>query len=60
MRRPNPRQDCASLLEAIASHLLLAGNAYIEAVGLGEESQMRVRTLRAAARPHKAFAGPGR
>jgi len=25
MRRPNPRQDGASLLEAVASHLLLAG-----------------------------------
>ncbi len=37
--RPNPRQDGASLLEAIASHLLLAGNAYIEAVGLGEEGR---------------------
>ena len=28
IRRPNPRQDGASLLEAVASHLLLAGNAY--------------------------------
>jgi phage portal protein BeeE len=34
VRRPNPRQDGASLLEAIASHLLLAGNAYIEAAAL--------------------------
>ena len=38
LRRPNPRQDGASFLEAVASHLLLAGNAYealkhIEAVG---------------------------
>jgi phage portal protein BeeE len=30
--RPNPRQDGTSLLEAVASHLLLAGNAYIEAL----------------------------
>src|SRR6478736_7664043 len=37
IRRPNPRQDGASFLESIASHLLLAGNAYIEAVGLGRE-----------------------
>ncbi|MBI3704557.1 MAG: phage portal protein [Rhizobiales bacterium] len=34
MARPNPRQDGASFLEAVASHLLLSGNAYIEAVGL--------------------------
>ena len=58
MRRPNPRQDCASLLEAIASHLLLAGNAYIEAVGLGEESQMRVRELYAL-RPDRIRLSPG-
>lgn len=58
MRRPNPRQDCASLLEAIASHLLLAGNAYIEAVGLGEESQMRVRELYAL-RPDRIRLLPG-
>ena len=32
--RPNPRQDGASFLESVASHLLLAGNSYIEAVGL--------------------------
>lgn len=32
--RPNPRQDGASFLECVASHLLLAGNAYIEAVTL--------------------------
>ena len=29
LRRPNPRQDGASFLEGVASHLLLAGNAYI-------------------------------
>jgi HK97 family phage portal protein len=58
MRRPNPRQDCASLLAAIASHLLLAGNAYIEAVGLGEESQMRVRELYAL-RPDRIRLLPG-
>ena len=37
VRRPNPRQDGASFLEAVASHLLLAGNAYIESVTLGRE-----------------------
>jgi HK97 family phage portal protein len=34
MARPNPRQDGATLLEALYSHLLLAGNAYVEAVAL--------------------------
>jgi HK97 family phage portal protein len=37
VRRPNPRQDGASFLEAVASYLLLAGNAYIEAVTLSGE-----------------------
>jgi len=37
IRRPNPRQDGASFLESVASHLLLAGNAYVEAVGFGGE-----------------------
>jgi HK97 family phage portal protein len=32
--RPNPRQDGARLLESIATHLLLAGNAYVEAVAV--------------------------
>ena len=32
--RPNPRQDGATLLEALYSYLLLAGNAYVEAVAL--------------------------
>jgi HK97 family phage portal protein len=37
LARPNPRQDGAGFLEAVTSHLLLAGNAYIEAVTLGDE-----------------------
>lgn len=37
IRRPNPRQDGASFLESLASHLLLSGNAYVEAVGFGGE-----------------------
>jgi HK97 family phage portal protein len=32
--RPNPREDGARFLESIATHLLLAGNAYVEAVTL--------------------------
>jgi HK97 family phage portal protein len=35
--RPNPRQDGPSFIESVASHLLLAGNAYIEAVGIEGE-----------------------
>ena len=34
MARPNPRQDGAGFLEAVTAHLLLSGNAYIEAVTL--------------------------
>ena len=60
VRRPNPRQDGAAFLEAVASHLLLAGNAYIEAVTLSGEGGAKVagaRALRAAARPHEAGGG---
>ena len=48
VRRPNPRQDGAAFLEAVASHLLLAGNAYVEAVILGGEGSadgLQVREL---------------
>ena len=37
LARPNPRQDGAAFLEALVSHLLLAGNAYVEAVALDDE-----------------------
>ncbi|MBI1203989.1 MAG: phage portal protein [Rhodopseudomonas sp.] len=36
--RPNPRQDGASFLESVASHLLLSGNAYLEAVSLAGDT----------------------
>jgi HK97 family phage portal protein len=55
--RPNPRQDGTSLLEAVASHLLLAGNAYIEAVGPGNEG-LQVRELYAL-RPDRMRLVPG-
>jgi HK97 family phage portal protein len=46
VRRPNPRQDGASFFEAVASHLLLAGNAYVEAVTLsGGADGLQVREL---------------
>jgi len=46
MARPNPRQDGATFLEAVSSHLLLAGNAYIEAVGLAGEGVRELYALR--------------
>ena len=52
--RPNPRQDGASFFEALVSHLLLAGNAYVEAVSLGDE----VRELYAL-RPDRMKVVPG-
>ncbi|HUL89618.1 MAG TPA: phage portal protein [Pseudolabrys sp.] len=45
IRRPNPRQDGASFLESVTSHLLLAGNAYIEVVGLSGQGDAQVREL---------------
>lgn len=35
LARPNPRLTGAGLLEALAAHLMIAGNAYVEAVALG-------------------------
>jgi HK97 family phage portal protein len=43
LARPNPRQTGAQLLESIATHLLIAGNAYVEAVTLeGEPRELYV------------------
>ena len=65
IKRPNPRQDSASFLESVASHLLLAGNAYVEAVGFtGEGSHdnvqghLQVRELYAL-RPDRMKLVPG-
>jgi HK97 family phage portal protein len=60
IRQPNPRQDGASFLEVVASHLLLAGNAYIEAVALGGAggSRPQVRELYAL-RPDRMKLVPG-
>lgn len=52
--RPNPRQDGAAFLESVVSHLLLAGNAYVEGVPL----EGRVRELYAL-RPDRMRAVPG-
>jgi HK97 family phage portal protein len=54
MARPNPRQDGAAFLEAVSSHLLLAGNAYVEAVTL----DAAVRELYAL-RPDRMKVVPG-
>jgi HK97 family phage portal protein len=62
MARPNPRQDGSSFLENIAAHLLLAGNAYVEAVGVagegGAPSNVNVRELYAL-RPDRMKVVPG-
>jgi HK97 family phage portal protein len=52
--RPNPRQEQAAFLEAVATHLLLAGNAYVEAVALAAA----VRELYAL-RPDRMRVVPG-
>ena len=54
LARPNPRQDGAALLEALTAHLLLAGNAYLEAVTLDNA----VRELYAL-RPDRMKVVPG-
>ncbi len=56
--RPNPRQDGAALFEALYSHLLLAGNAYLEAVTLDGERGRQVRELYAL-RPDRMKVVPG-
>jgi HK97 family phage portal protein len=63
LARPNPRQDGASFLETVSAHLLLAGNAYVEAVGVAgsdpAQGPNQVRELYAL-RPDrmKLVAGP--
>ena len=46
--RPNPRQDGPSFLESIAAHLLLAGNAYVEAVSLAGDNARERRKRQCA------------
>jgi HK97 family phage portal protein len=54
LARPNARQDGASFLESVYAHMLLAGNAYVEAVMLDGE----VRELHAL-RPDRMRVVPG-
>jgi HK97 family phage portal protein len=65
IKRPNPRQDGPAFLESVASHLLLAGNAYVEAVSVteaggapGAQGNMQVRELYAL-RPDRMRVVPG-
>jgi HK97 family phage portal protein len=54
LARPNPRQEGAAFLEAVCAHLMLAGNAYIEAVSV----EGAVRELHAL-RPDRMRVVPG-
>ena len=54
MRRPNPRLTGSSLMEAICSHLMVAGNAYVEAVAV--EGEIRELHL---LRPDRVKVVPG-
>jgi HK97 family phage portal protein len=54
LARPNPRQDGGVFFEMLYAHLLLAGNAYVEAVALGDT----VRELYAL-RPDRMKVVPG-
>ena len=42
LRRPNPGQGCAELLEALYGQLLLTGDGYLEAVGEGLPVELHV------------------
>ncbi|WP_181708761.1 phage portal protein [Chthonobacter rhizosphaerae] len=43
LARPNPRDGRAALLEAVVGHLLIAGNAYVEAVSVdGRAAELHV------------------
>lgn len=54
LARPNPRQDGGAFFEMLYAHLLLSGNAYVEAVTLDEQ----VRELYAL-RPDRMKLVPG-
>ena len=58
LTRPNPRQDGAALFEALYAYLLLAGNAYLEAVALDGDAGLSVRELYAL-RPDRMRVVPG-
>jgi HK97 family phage portal protein len=47
IERPNPREDRAAFLESVAASLLIAGNAYVEAVAAAGEAVRELYCLRA-------------
>lgn len=46
LKRPNPRQGGSELFEALFSHRMIAGNAYLHAVGPKGEAPMELYALR--------------
>jgi phage portal protein BeeE len=58
LARPNPRQDGAAFFEALHAYLLLAGNAYVEAVAIEGQDGMQVRELYCL-RPDRVRVVPG-
>jgi HK97 family phage portal protein len=58
LARPNPRQDGAAFLDSVTTHLLLAGNAYVEAVATASDDAPQVRELYAL-RPDRMKVVPG-
>ncbi|MBK5934226.1 HK97 family phage portal protein [Rhodovulum imhoffii] len=46
VERPNPAQGRAEMLEALYGQLLLSGNAYLEAVGVGQGLPLELHVLR--------------
>jgi HK97 family phage portal protein len=43
---PNPEQTCTEMLEAFFGHLQVAGNAFLEATGIGDEPPRELHVLR--------------
>ncbi len=59
LARPNPRQEGRAFLESVCAHLMIAGNAYVEAVTLpGADARPDVRELHAL-RPDRMRLVPG-
>jgi HK97 family phage portal protein len=59
LARPNPRQDGANFLETVSAHLLLAGNAYVEAVGVASGAAGAQARELYALRPDRMKVVPG-
>ena len=46
LARPNPHQAGAALMESLVSHRLIAGNAYMHAIGPRNEAPLELHSLR--------------